>query len=188
MVNTVVEIQGEQPSSLNAADPADFRKIYDSTMTLLFKVAYRVVNDQEAAEDLVHDSYIKANEKGLVFPTINDATFWLIRVVKNAALNYVKRKGRERKAMQKVLYEDHRTVLSGETELLRAETIDKAKEALAKLPENLRQVLILREYSDMNYKEIGNALGITEGNVKVRVFRAREQLSKLIGEDDVYLS
>ena len=50
-----------------------------------------------------------------------------------------------------------------------------------------REVLILREYGDLNYKEIGKTLGITEGNVKVRVFRAREQLSKLLGEDDVYL-
>ena len=41
---------------------------------------------------------------------------------------------------------------------------------------------------DMNYKEIGKTLGITEGNVKVRVFRAREALAKLLGEDDVYLS
>ena len=106
----------------------------------------------------------------------------------NAALNYVKRKGREQKAYQKVLYEDHRVQTSGETELLRDETIEKAKAALAQLPENLREVLILREYADMNYKEIGKTLGITEGNVKVRVFRAREQLSKLIGEDDVYLS
>ena len=100
----------------------------------------------------------------------------------------VKRKGREQKAYQKVLYEDHRVQTSGETELLRDETIEKAKAALAQLPENLREVLILREYADMNYKEIGKTLGITEGNVKVRVFRAREQLSKLIGEDDVYLS
>ena len=46
----------------------------------------------------------------------------------------------------------------------------------------------MKEYSDMNYKEIGEALGISEGNVKVRVFRAREQLAKLIGEEDVYLS
>lgn len=186
----VKDIAGEVIDSeqLVASNPIDFKKIYDSTMTLLFKVAFRVVNDQEVAEDLVHDSYIKANEKEMVFPTINDATYWLIRVVKNAALNYVKRKGREQKAYQKVLYEDHRVQTSGETELLRDETIEKAKAALAQLPENLREVLILREYADMNYKEIGKTLGITEGNVKVRVFRAREQLSKLIGEDDVYLS
>ena len=47
---------------------------------------------------------------------------------------------------------------------------------------------MLREYGDLNYKEIAKVLGITEGNVKVRVFRAREQLLKLIGEDDVFLS
>ena len=173
---------------LKAANPADFKKIYDATMTLLFKVAFRVVNDQEVAEDLVHDSYIKANEKEMIFTTMNDATYWLIRVVKNASLNYVKRKGREQRAYQKALYEDHRIQTSGETDLLKEESIKKTKEALAKLPENLREVLILREYADMNYKEIGKTLGITEGNVKVRVFRAREQLSKLIGEEDVYLS
>ena len=48
--------------------------------------------------------------------------------------------------------------------------------------------MILREYAEMNYKEIGKILGITEGNVKIRVFRAREQLAKIIGEDDVYMS
>ena len=186
----VKDIAGNEVGNeeLHLADSMDFRKIYEATMSLLFKVAIRVVNDPEVAEDLVHDSYIKASEKEMVFPSMNDATFWLIRVVKNAALNYVKRKGREQKAYQKALYEDHRVQTSGEIDLLRQETIEKAKEALAQLPENLREVLILREYADMNYKEIGKTLGITEGNVKVRVFRAREALAKLLGEDDVYLS
>lgn len=187
MVKDISESQN-CAGELNAANETDFKKIYDATFNLLFKVSFRIVNDEEAAEDLVHDSYIKANEKEMRFPTMNDATFWLIRVVKNASLNYVKRKGRERKALQREFYEDRRQVTSGETDALRAETIEKAKEALKLLPDNLREVLVLREYADMNYKEIGKTLGITEGNVKVRVFRAREALSKLIGEDDVSLS
>ena len=73
-------------------------------------------------------------------------------------------------------------------DLLKSETVNKVKAALELLPEKLREVLVLREYGDMNYKEIGQMLGITEGNVKVRVFRAREQLIKLIGEEDVYMS
>ncbi|MBQ7366440.1 MAG: RNA polymerase sigma factor [Spirochaetaceae bacterium] len=178
---------GNAGVSLNAADSSDFRKIYDGAMQMLYKVSYRIVNDEEAAEDIVHDSLIKMTEKALIFPSLNDAKYWLIRVVKNASLNYVKRKGRERKAYEKALYEDHRKQDSGETELLKEETRRQAKEALNKLPENLRMVLILREYAELNYKEIGRVLGITEGNVKVRVFRAREQLSKLIGEDDVYM-
>lgn len=174
--------------ALNAGNPADFRTIYDASMQMLFRISYRIVNDEEAAEDLVHDSLIKANEKCLVFPSINDAKYWLIRVVKNASLNYVKRKDRERKAYEKVLYENKKKSESGEIDLLKKETIKKAQEALKKLPKNLQEVLLLKEYSDMNYKEIGKVLGITEGNVKVRVFRAREHLIKLIGEDDVFLS
>ena len=72
--------------------------------------------------------------------------------------------------------------------MLKKDSIKKAREALKKLPKNLQEVLMLKEYGDLNYKEIGQILGITEGNVKVRVFRAREQLVKLIGEDDVFLS
>ena len=156
--------------ALNAGNPADFRKLYDASMQMLFKISFKIVNDEEAAEDLA-----------------NDAKYWLIRVVKNASLNYVKRKERERKAYEKVLYEDHRKADSGETDLLKVESIKNAREALKKLPKNLQDVLLLREYADLNYKEIGKILGITEGNVKVRIFRAREQLVKLIGEDNVFL-
>lgn len=187
MFNDLESRSNAEQNAINCADPKDFKAVYNETMSLLYKVSYKIVNDEEAAEDLAHDSLIKANEKALVFPSMNDAKFWLIRVVKNASLNYAKRKSRERKAYERALHEDQRKVDSGETELLKAETITKAKEALNKLPPKMKEVLILREYSDMNYKDIGKALGITEGNVKVRVFRAREMLSKMIGEDDVYL-
>ncbi len=185
VINTEEVGKGE----IRCADPADFKKLYDETMLLLFKIAARIVLDDEAAEDLVHDSYIKANTKKLVFPSMDDAKFWLIRVVKNAALNYAKRKVREKKAYQKALREDTRVQTSGETDLLRADARKRMNAALEKLPKNMREVLVLREYGDLNYKEIGKVLGITEGNVKVRMFRAREQLEKLIGgEENVYLS
>ena len=183
-----IDKEAVEKAEIHCADSADFKRLYDATMSLLFKISFRIVNDEEAAEDLVHDSFIKANEKELVFPTLDDAKYWLIRVVKNASLNYAKRKVREAKAYHKALYEGRQEMESGETELLKKETIEKAKEALEKLPPKLREVLVLREYGGMNYKEIGKILGITEGNVKVRVFRAREQLLKYIGEEDVYLS
>ncbi len=174
--------------SYDAANPADFREIYNETFALLYKVSWRVVNDEEAAEDLVHDSYIKANEKKMVFPSLDDAKFWLIRVVKNASLNYAKRKTRETKAYHRVLYESKKSAESADTALLKEDAKKRALEALNKLPKGLREVLILREYGDLNYKEIGKVLGITEGNVKIRMFRAREQLEKLVRVEDVYMS
>lgn len=77
---------------------------------------------------------------------------------------------------------------SGETALLKDETKQQVQRALEQLPEKLRITLQLCEYTDLNYKEIGRILGISEGNVKVRIFRAREGLAKIIGEENVYLS
>ena len=179
--------QTDKLKPLNAADSVDFKTIYAETMQMLYKISYRIVNDEEAAEDLAHDSLIKANEKELTFPSINDAKFWLIRVVKNASLNYVKRKAREKKAYEKALYEETRVFHSGETELLKAETIKTAQEALNKLPAKLKEVIVLAEYGDMTYKEIGKVAGISEGNVKVRIFRARKLLEEMLGGDNVFL-
>jgi len=167
-------------SSRSAQFDRNFRRLYDSTFQILFRVAFRVTNNAEAAEDLCQDSFFRLYERNMVFPNHEEAKYWLIRVVKNAALNYAKRKERERKAYQRAFKEDYRQVETGEAALVKKETSEEVKEALEKLPENLRMVLILKEYADMNYKEIGKVLGISEGNVKVRVFRARERLEVLL--------
>ena len=167
-------------ATVESHEDKGFRKLYETVFPVLFRVAYRIASSEEAAEDLCQEAFFRLHEKNMVFPNPDEAKYWLIRVVKNAALNYAKRKVRERKAYQKAFREDVRTVETGEHDLMKKETREEVKEALEKLPENLRIVLILREYGDLNYKEIGRALGISEGNVKVRVFRARERLVGLL--------
>jgi RNA polymerase sigma-70 factor (ECF subfamily) len=160
-----------------------FRRLYETVFPILFRVAYRIAGSAEAAEDLCQEAFFRLHEKNMVFPSPDEAKYWLIRVVKNAALNYAKRKGRERKAYQRAFREDTRAVETGEAILLKKETREEVIEALEKLPENLRIVLILKEYGELNYKEIGRSLGISEGNVKVRVFRARERLAGLLNTE-----
>ncbi|MDR2193918.1 MAG: RNA polymerase sigma factor [Treponema sp.] len=157
----------------------EFHKLYNTVFPILFKVAYRIANSEEAAEDLCQDAFFRLYEKNMNFPSLDDAKYWLIRVVKNAALNYAKRKERERKAYQKAFREDTRVQETGEMTVLKKEIRAEIQNALNLLPENLRVVLILKEYAELNYKEIGKTLGISEGNVKVRVFRARERLANI---------
>ena len=163
----------------------EFKRLYDSAFPILFRVAYRVTNSTEAAEDLCQDSFFRLYEKNMVFPNPEEAKYWLIRVVKNAALNYAKRKERERKAYQKAFRENSRQEETGEELLVKKETTEEVQEILNKLPVNLRMVLILKEFAELNYKEIGRILGISEGNVKVRVFRARERLAALLQKEGV---
>ncbi|GAB1484800.1 RNA polymerase sigma factor [Treponema sp.] len=155
---------------------------------VLFRVAFRIAGTEEAAEDLCQEAFFKLHEKNMSFPNAEEAKYWLIRVVKNASLNYAKRKERERKAYQKAFREDRREADTGEKDYIKAETQEEVRAILDKLPENLRTVLVLKEYGELNYKEIGRALGISEGNVKVRVFRARERLAAIIGKDGTHVS
>ncbi|MDR0313484.1 MAG: RNA polymerase sigma factor [Treponema sp.] len=166
----------------------EFRKLYETVFPILFRVAYRIAGSEEAAEDLCQETFFRLYEKKMVFPNPEEAKYWLIRVVKNASLNYAKRKMREKKAYQKAFREDVRKEETGENLLLKKESREEILKALEQLPENLRYVLILKEYAELNYKEIGRVLGISEGNVKVRVFRARERLAGLITEDNSNVS
>ncbi|MDR0403555.1 MAG: RNA polymerase sigma factor [Treponema sp.] len=159
---------------------AAFRKLYETVFPVLFKVSCRITGSEEAAEDLCQEAFFRYYEKNIVFPNPEEAKYWLIRVVKNSALNYAKRKERERRAYQRAFRENGRKTETGEGLLIQKETRFEVREALNKLPENLRTVLVLKEYGELNYKEIGRILGISEGNVKVRVFRARERLTGLL--------
>ena len=75
----------------------------------------------------------------------------------------------------------------GEKELLDSETIREVRSAVAALPENLRMVIILKEYGNMDYKAISKVLGISEGNVKIRVHRARKKLEESLAGDEAYV-
>jgi RNA polymerase sigma-70 factor (ECF subfamily) len=187
----------------------DFRSIYEENADMLLRIAYRITNSTEAAEDVVHDAFGKMLQNQMDFPTNADAKYWLIRVVKNAAINYAKRKSRETKAYEKWWRSEGKPVEdveagsislidtgsdagvqgSVEDDLLKQESAEELREALDSLPERLKVVLVMKEYGGMNYKEIGKALGISEGNVKVRAYRARcALLERLKGEDDTNVS
>ncbi|MCX7023472.1 MAG: RNA polymerase sigma factor [Spirochaetes bacterium] len=159
------------------------RALYDAVFPILHRIAFRIAGTSEAAEDIVHDSFIRLVERKIPFATPDDAKYWLIRVVKNNALNVAKRKTREARAYERYFREARTSTESAESDAIRSETKKEVQGYLALLPEKLRSVLVLKEYGHLNYREIGTALGITEGNVKVRVFRAREALMELMKVD-----
>jgi RNA polymerase sigma factor (sigma-70 family) len=136
----------------------------------------------------VQDAFARLIEKGIPFPSIDDAKFWLIRVVKNGALNFAKRKGREVRAYERWWHGERDQSGAADEPLLKNESAEELRRGLEELPEKLKAVLVLKEYGGLNYKEIGRVLGISEGNVKVRAFRAREALLEKLGEDSKHVS
>ena len=164
----------------------DFRKVYDANYTLLMQVVMHIVYNQEIAEDLVQEAFERFYVKNISFPTMDEAKYWLLRVSKNLALNHIRRNKREIQLVEKV------KKLPGETgnffdsskAVIEEEERRNVREAVNSLPENLRSVIQLKEYSGLDYKAIGKVLGISETNVKVRVHRARKKLEEILAAED----
>ena len=160
-----------------------FKLVFDHVYPIIYRITSRITGREDLAEELCQEAFIRYYERVETFPDRDQAKYWLIRVAKNLALNSAKRSGRERKAYERALHEPGASSHSGEDLLIRDESAQEVQDALAELPPKLRAVLVLKEYGELNYKEIGSILGITEGNVKVRVFRARERLHAILKEN-----
>jgi RNA polymerase sigma factor (sigma-70 family) len=165
-----------------------FDEVYISLFPTIFRVSYRITGDAAAAEDLCQECFIRFMNKRGALPNLEQAKFWLIRVVKNLSLNYEKKKLRERTAFGKLQRLSPGIAESGEKQVLKDELRENVQKALDDLPPNLRVPLVFKEYAGLSYKEIANVLGITESNVKIRLFRARARLERILVEGNVHVS
>lgn len=162
----------------------DFEHVYREVFPVLIRVAYHMTGDVVSAEDLCQEAFIKYYNRSEVFPDLDQAKYWLIRVLKNLSFNLEKRKLREKKAYSRVLQQPGRAELASDSDVLNKEKLTIVQKALQRLPYKLRSVLVLREYGQLSYKEIAGILRLSEGNVKVRIYRAREALGNIIKEGD----
>lgn len=166
----------------------EFDDIYHQFFPVLVKIVYRITGSVSVSEDLCQEAFIRYYERRDKLPGGDQAKYWLIRVVKNLAYNHEKRKGRERVAYEKYYHEPKRDATNdGEKTILEDESKKAVQEALMKIPYKLRTVLILKEFGELDYKDIAASLKISEGNVKVRVFRARKLLGEILEKGDVYV-
>jgi RNA polymerase sigma-70 factor (ECF subfamily) len=172
---------------IHTDDPEMFRTVYERVFPTVLRVSYNITLDADIAEDICQEAFIKFYHHSAPFPSIDQATYWLLRVVKNLSLNYFKRKKRERKAMENYFHQPKPLPKTGEESVLQSETTQIVQQAISRLPDTLKSVIVLKEFGDLSYKDIAKVLHITENNVKVRVHRARTQLESLIGEDDVHV-
>ena len=145
-------------------------------------MAFRIAGERGLAEDLAHEAFLRLLNREAPLPSVDETKYWLLRVVRNLSLNHEKRRARERRAVGRLDREGTALGLPADAPLMAAATRDAVQEALNELPHNMRTAIVLREYAGMNYRDIGSVLGISEGNVKVRLHRARRQLARLLAD------
>ncbi|NLZ77289.1 MAG: RNA polymerase sigma factor, partial [Spirochaetales bacterium] len=86
---------------IRSNDERAFRQVYEEVFPVVMRVAYYVTNNRDLAEEISQEAFIRFFDKGMLFPSRDDAKYWLIRVTKNLAINQVKRKVREQGMVEK---------------------------------------------------------------------------------------
>ena len=158
------------------------RQAFDEIVRLTYRDTYtlarRLASNDEDAHDIVQEAYIKAFRNIAGFR--GDAAFstWMYRVTANAASTYLSKKSNRKheRIPEEMQIVDERRDIQPE---VRAEALIDGRvlaQALDSLPDNLRQVVILRDVYEMTHEEIAAELGINEATAKVRLHRARKKL------------
>jgi RNA polymerase sigma-70 factor (ECF subfamily) len=170
-------------------DLAAFEQLVVTYERRVYTLARRMVGHEQDAEDVTQQTFVSVLEHLDGFR--GDASFytWLMRIATHAALKVIrKRKGLATVSLDEMTegqegYEGipHPEFIAdwrqSPEELVRNnETRRLLDDALAELDENYRVVFLLRDVEGMSVKETAESLGISEGNVKVRLLRARLQL------------
>ncbi len=152
----------------------------------IFHIINRMVKDDEAALDLVQETFMKAFASLGSYRSEYRFSTWLYRIAANASIDHLRKRRISALSLDQPTQTEDGTVefevpdysYHPGLDLERKEQSIGIDEAINSLPPTYREVIVLRHKDDKSYEEIADLLGVPVGTVKARIFRARELLKK----------
>jgi RNA polymerase sigma-70 factor (ECF subfamily) len=162
----------------------DFEKEAIPHMDALYNFALRMTGDEDDADDLVQETFLKAFRFFDKFEKGTNCKAWLFRILKNSYINDYRKTTKE---PDKIDYEDvqnfYENIKSDEVDSKHYEMDafnnlldDEISTAITSLPEDFRTVVILSDIEGFTYEEIADFVDIPVGTVRSRLHRARKML------------
>ena len=172
-----------------SGDIAAFEQLIDSYQRKIFNIALRMLGNYDDAGDLTQEVLIRIYRSIGSFKEQSSFSTWIYRITTNVCLDEI-RKRKNRKVIsldEEIKFDDgdmKRQIESDEpTPEETAETEDLKKivnDAIARLNEEHRIVIVLRDIQGLSYEEIADVLKCPEGTVKSRINRARQALKNIL--------
>lgn len=174
-----------------AGDSAAFRALVVRYQRKVYAVALGIVKDPDLAWDVAQEAFVRVHQHLAEFKGESSFSTWVLRIATHLGIDSVRR---ERTRSKDELEETDESALAegGEGILatalgtnpqetaLRRELAGKITEALGRLPEMHRTILVLRELEGLSYEELAERLGIHKGTVMSRLFHARRKMQELL--------
>jgi RNA polymerase sigma-70 factor (ECF subfamily) len=168
----LLEQQSDLLQQFAQGDLAAFEVLFRQYQSEVYRWTVRIVRDPGAAEDLTIETFWRIYRAHARFDPTRSFGAWARKVATNAALDYLKTRRPE-----VALLHDFPASDATDPVILR-DIRERTQRAFRQLPAKLQVAATLALIEERPYKEIGEALGISVGAVKLRVFRALRQLRK----------
>ena len=162
------------------ADPDAFADFFRRYSAMVLKTAYLTLGNKEEAKDALQEVFLKVWQARRAFdPAKGSVPAWLYRITINLCVS------KHRKRRPIVLPEESfEPVGSSDSNPANEFKKEKLMRALESLPPKHREVVVLRYFDDLSYKEIAQAVGIPVGTVKSRLNHAIRKLRARLGVDE----
>jgi RNA polymerase sigma-70 factor (ECF subfamily) len=162
-----------------------WRELVDRFGQKVYSVAYHFTLNREDAEEVSQEIFLKTFENLHRYDGSFPLTAWLLSLARNLCIDRYRRRKRE-KSFRFVTDDAVMPLLKSEddpaAEALKKERTKLLFWALAEIPEDLAEILMLRDLDGFAYDEIGKVLDLPDGTVKSRLFRARAEVARKIRE------
>jgi RNA polymerase sigma-70 factor (ECF subfamily) len=149
----------------------------------VFVLCRHLLGSAEAARDATNEVFLRAQQAKKNFDSSRPVEGWLLGIARNYSVDQLRRRGTERRLFPNAGEDAPEPAAVGPSplgDLLDKERTAAFRQALNGLAEQSRRALMLRYENEMSYEEIGKALGISRNEVGVLLFRAKEQLRRML--------
>ena len=154
---------------------------------ILYRLALRITLNREDAEDIVQETLIKVWDKRDSWSEIESIEAFSLTICRNLALDHQRRMENRHLSLDEMPIErpDSRSLSPAEA-MISTDRISLVRRLVDSLPEKQRSCMQLRDFEGKSYREIAQVLGITEDQVKVNIFRARQTIKQRFNEAEDY--
>lgn len=151
----------------------------------LFRLALRITLDSGEAEDIVQDTLIKVWDKRNEWPQIESIELYCMAIARNLAIDRSQKAEAQNMELTPET-QDMPDALTPEKQFEQNEQLRLIHQVINALPEKQRAIVQLRDIEGKSYKEIAEVIGVSEEQVKVNLFRARQRIKAKISEINNY--
>lgn len=166
-----------QSYALAGNDRKQFALLYGQLYLSLFYFIKKMVDDQQAAEDLTADSFVKLWNKARQETKVENAKAFLYAVARNACLDYLKASQLHQKKHREILYlAEEETRMAVYTSEIKAELLLEIRAEIERLPAKARQIFKLAYFEGLKNNEIAELLTLSEQTVQNQKSKALKRL------------